>query len=69
MSAPTDKELEKLGYKFLGWANGWSENPEELEKCHHFSHPYREISYSNRGLDHTVWCDICKFYYKYDSSG
>lgn len=64
----SDSELHQLGYNYLGWANGWSKNPPELQKCRDEKHSMNEISYSPRGSDHTVYCDICKIWYKYDSS-
>jgi hypothetical protein len=65
----TDAELKKLGYKFLGWMNGWGHPyPEEYEFCKNLGHVPNEVSYSDRGYDHTVYCDICKLYWKYDSS-
>ena len=64
-----DNELHSLGYKYLGWANGWEENPEEIKKCKSLGHKTTHHSYSDRGLHNTVVCDICKYYYNYDISG
>jgi hypothetical protein len=63
-----DNELRSLGYKYLDWANGWSESPEEVIKCKELGHKTNNHSYSHRGLHNTVSCDICKYYYNYDSS-
>jgi hypothetical protein len=65
----TDKELKKFGYKYLGWMNGWSHPyPEEYENCQKENHHPERISYSNRGLHNTIYCDICKYFCNYDSS-
>ena len=63
-----DNKLNSLGYKYFGWANSWREDPPEVKKCRELNHRTNRISYSNRGLHNTVSCDICKYYYNYDSS-
>ena len=54
----------------LGWANGWKEDPEIIEKCNKLGHKVgvekheREISI----FTHEVTCAVCRYRYKYDSS-
>jgi hypothetical protein len=55
-------------YKFLGWENGWNSPIPELDVCHEAKHKRRFSSKGNRGHENTVSCDICKYYFKYDSS-
>jgi len=54
----------------LGWANSWKEEPGLVEKCRSLGHERRgwDAGPPNRGLEHVVICDICKYVYRYDSS-
>lgn len=56
--------------KDLGWANGWSETPGMVKKCHQAKHKTSDIDVGpqNRGIHHIVRCDICGYVYHYDSS-
>lgn len=40
----------------------------EYRNCVDSGHQRDNISHDNRGSEHTVSCDICKIYWKYDSS-
>ena len=63
----TDEKLKEYGYKYLGWMNGWGHPyPEEYENCKKLGHHCEDISYSIRGTNNTIYCDICKYYCKYD---
>lgn len=64
-----DAELKKAGYKFLGWENS-SKTREvpEYQHCQSEKHVRDTVDHDNRGLEHTVSCDVCKVYWKYDSS-
>lgn len=55
----------------LGWANGWTEDPQILKDCKKAEHPRRETNRdpSWHGLHTEVRCDICNYIYHYDSSG
>jgi len=55
--------------KDLGWANSWKETPEIVKKCEELKHEIKRTSGNMRGTDNTVRCDICRYVYKYDSSG
>jgi hypothetical protein len=61
-------ELVEREYNFLGWENGWSKSPPELLLCKEAKHQRRHSFRGNRGHDNTVSCDICRYYFKYDSS-
>jgi hypothetical protein len=63
-----DGLLKEGGYKHLGWANGWRDRPEELLKCIELKHERDYVAHDKRGFENTASCDICKIYYKYDSS-
>ena len=58
-------------YIDLGWENGWTKTPEIVKRCQHLGHtPVRENHDPTwHGLDNYVRCDICKYFYHYDSSG
>jgi hypothetical protein len=65
----TDTELKSAGYKFIGWMNEWEKPfPMEFLHCVNSSHVREEVSFSNRGSNNTVYCEICKIYWKYDCS-
>ena len=68
--APTaiSLELVQIEYKFLGWDNSWSIKPPELILCKEAKHERRYFYQGRRGLNNTVVCDKCRYYYKYDSS-
>jgi len=57
------------GYKFLGWSNGWNENPIEYLICKESYHHLISVSHNNHGSENTVSCPECKIYWKYDCSG
>jgi hypothetical protein len=61
-------EMVEMEYKFLGWENGWSIKPPEVLPCKNDKHQRRHFFRGRRGEDNTVACDICKYYFKYDSS-
>lgn len=56
--------------KDLGWANGWSKDPDILFKCREEKHRVSDVDIGPpmRGLHHVVRCDICGYVYHYDSS-
>ncbi len=62
--------LLQHNYKFLGWMNGWSLNkpPQEYINCHALNHKTDGIQVNQRGTENIVSCDVCKIYWKYDSS-
>lgn len=64
-----DKLLKASGYKFLGWENSLSvrQIPEYIN-CQKENHVRDTVHHDNRGVEHTVSCDECKIYWKYDSS-
>ncbi len=70
LTYPIDHKLTEKGYKNLGWRNFWKESttPIEYSDCYHLAHDTNEESHSNRGSDHTIWCDECKYFYKLDTS-
>ena len=53
----------------LKWANGWgSETPEIVLICRELEHKVSDISDKAFGHTHTVRCDKCGYFYRYDSS-
>lgn len=64
--------MEKPKVQNLGWANGWSKTPEIVNKCKALGHRLSDNSDAPgvpyKCFNHTVRCDICGYYYKYDSS-
>lgn len=40
----------------------------EYGKCQRLQHNVQEHHIGNRGVENTVWCNICKIYWKYDCS-
>jgi hypothetical protein len=54
----------------LGWANYWKETPPAVSECVQLRHNRGDVDDdpTNRGLKHRVWCDICKYVFRYDSS-
>ncbi len=55
----------------LGWANGWSKDPEIVTKCKQLGHKLSNVDKGNprgRGLDNVVTCNICDYVYHYDST-
>ena len=61
-------KLVEEEYKFLGWANSWNRLQPELRPCKEAKHERRYFFQGKKGLNNTVACDICRYYYKYDSS-
>jgi hypothetical protein len=66
----TDAELKNEDYDFLGWMNGWDwdDKPAQYLQCQEAGHQTHEVRHSHRGSDTTIYCDICKIWYKVDSS-
>jgi hypothetical protein len=60
---------DKLVY--LDWANGWSKTPEIRRKCLNLGHNCSDVSDAPgvpyKCSDHTVTCEICGYYFKYNS--
>lgn len=55
--------------KDLGYANGWSETPEIVEKCKKLGHKIEsEKDLAFNCVNH-YWCPICNYRYSIDSSG
>ncbi len=53
----------------LKWANGWgSETPEIVLICRELEHKVSDIPDKAFGHTHTVRCDKCGYFYRYDSS-
>ena len=56
----------------LGWANGWNEEPEMVKKCRELGHKRSNKSDAPgvpyKCSTHTVRCDTCHYFFKYDSS-
>ena len=68
-----DSFLRENNYKSLGWQNSWKfpyskEEQSEYSVCREAEHDIYDIRHNDRGSEHTVSCDICKIYWKYDSS-
>ena len=65
----SDHELKEMGYKSLGWANGWGKpEPEMYKNCKHtYKDGLDHVSHNQRGTDETYMCHACRFYYKVDS--
>jgi len=61
-------EMADATFKSLGWENAWDKTPQELIDCKKLNHTRRRYAHDRRGFENTVQCDICKYYYKYDSS-
>ena len=61
-------EMADATFKSLGWENAWDKTPQELIDCKKLNHHRRRYAHDRRGFENTVQCDICKYYYKYDSS-
>lgn len=61
-------EMGDKTFNFLGWQNEWDKTPLELIECKKLNHTKRLYAHDRRGFENTVQCDICKFYFKYDSS-
>ena len=58
--------------KDLGWANGWYKTPDIVKKCRELGHHRIDRSDAPgvpyKCFNHTVRCDICGYFFKYDSS-
>ena len=70
-----NKALKDANYKFLGWQNEWSRENDsedyivtEYRHCRRLGHTVDHVSHNPRGTENTASCDICKIYWKYDSS-
>jgi hypothetical protein len=67
--------LNKPGYKYLGYENGWPHTiegnvmkvtkPVEVELCEKLGH--QVSSYSSRWGEHHYWCDQCQIEWFCDS--
>ena len=67
------KKKEAPAVKDLGWANSWGpQMPEIVKKCRELGHKPSDKSDAPgvpyKCHNHTVRCDICGYFYKYDSS-
>lgn len=51
--------------KYLGYANGWKEKPEEVIKCKELGHKKEYKTIGNCLQE--VRCDICGYFYRVDS--
>lgn len=56
------------GFKFIGYLNDpeTRTNPAYIN-CQNSDHERNQVD-NNETCDHTISCDICKIYWKYDSS-
>lgn len=55
-------------YKFLGWLNdGQVQKTEEYKNCQKLDHDRNQVD-NNETCDHTISCDVCRIFWKYDSS-
>lgn len=59
-------ELKSAGYTYLGYENGWKEEPQQVHI--HKSSPHETPSLHDGRGDHLYWCDHCKIYWQMDSS-
>ena len=66
-STGLEKYLASEGLKYLGWQIT-TESNNDFKKCVESGHKVNNISHSQRGSDHTNWCEECKIYWKIDSS-
>ena len=69
----SDHELKEMGYKSLGWANGWGNptwgnpTPDMYKNCKQtYKDGLDHVSHNQRGTDETYMCHACRFYYKVD---
>jgi hypothetical protein len=58
---------KRSDYRDLGYANGWKNTPDIVEKCRKKKHSISGVTVSN--CLHEYFCDICKYKYQVDSSG
>lgn len=49
-----------------GYANGWGATPKLIRECREKKHKTHHTSLGN--FDNVVWCEICEYKYRYDSS-
>lgn len=62
------KELAKGATYDYGYANGWGDwEPLLVKECKDKGHKTNDRN-AGRMFDNIVWCDECKYKYKYDSS-
>ena len=59
--------LPKHGFAHLGYCNGWTTTPSDLQKCRDTGHKTtsKKHSTAERYIDH---CPICKIYFLTDAS-
>ena len=62
------RKLMKGATLDYGYANGWSEDPLLVKECKEKGHKRNDRSIKPFGHDNIVWCDICRYQYKYNSS-
>ncbi len=60
-----EEKLDEKGYTYLGWANGWKDAPTQVENC---KHSLSRIQHDHKGMENTVFCAECKWYFNVDSS-
>lgn len=61
--------LKEAGYTYLGWRNSWGNLPDKYVECRAHQHKLDDTDLSNhRGSHHVISCDICKIWWKVDSS-
>ena len=49
-----------------GYANGWGKDPVLIKECKEKNHKRNDRSLGH--FDNIVWCEICGYQYRYDSS-
>ena len=65
VSQPGSDGSGRPGY--LGWANGWNKDPAIYTHCKELRHQRQHYKIDN--CQHMDTCEICGYWFKYDSSG
>lgn len=62
-------EKERAGYENQGYQNDWGTAATEVKACVDAEHEAADYGPSdNKSEEHTVYCDLCRITWKYDTS-